>query len=244
MLVYDVKSFEYIRTEKYLGNNVIMDDEGNFISDINSNESIDSTFSIRYFDKCLNIKKRMLIDKFKTGYTIDPMYRFYKNNGSVFYYPRFENKIYEVKSDTCVLVKQLLFGEKTMAPEHKILEMIENRSLVNFWMNSDDYVHSFEFFECNNIMLACYNTASQLYIGVSRDNSRGIFASVKSEYRHQYPFNVKGIWNGCFVSYIECAHLKECEECLKSGIVMNTCDNVDDEDMILVIWKVKNGMLE
>jgi len=245
-LVYDLITDKIVDNYNYFNFNIIRRN-GLFVgSDYVSADDVDKTNQLYFYDSDRNLKSSTYKSRVKSGYMVSPLYRFYDYNNNIFYYPPNENAIYEISGDSCLCHVIFDFGQKKFNPISVIEENTTNQTMVNYWMNNDEYIHSFIPFETTQGFVVNYWCASTNYVGIySRSLGKGFHLEMNKKDNIENPdfmnrivackgdtlvatTNMKSLRN---ISYYNC------EPPVKDFLDKST--TIDDENDVLVFFTIK-----
>lgn len=181
-LLYSVNTNFYLGSDKYLNYNIIRHD-GRFVgsSYTSRDNSGNNAKQVSLYDEKNNLKLQLYDPKVKSGYLVDPLYRLYQYDGHLFYFPPYDNSIYEIIGDSCKLHYAIDFVRPPYVPIDVTEKHAEDQTMINFWMNDDKYIHSFLPIETKTNFISCYWNGTTRYLGVYNKINRKGFHFKKSK---------------------------------------------------------------
>lgn len=174
ILFYDMHSFRFLGEQKINAVSIEEDILGNIFAYNSLSTIVDGKrykYHIITYDKNGKIKKAFLPISFESGYTMRPIYRFYKENNKLFIYLPFSAEIYQLEDDNCSDVYTIKLGNHIF-PSSEYLKRYQktNENYIQD-LYSRQYIYSVQLFSNDLFLSIQFQIGSKRYIGFYNKNT-------------------------------------------------------------------------
>ena len=244
---YDMDSFEYLGD--YSINAVAAEEvaEGEYIA-YNSLPIIKDGFDydfhlLKYNDKG-DVEKKYVPINFESGYSMRPIYRFYKQENDLFFYPPFTSEVYKITKDSCFICYDVTY-ENLLFPPLEYLESSEqHRENYVTKLYNEHYIYSVQLFENKDFFVSLFNVEKSGYIGIyDKNRDKGFYFYRKAYLSPNHDIDYFQIVGSCgddFVTALKPFDIKENTEVRDTELRKIINNAQEDSNPVLMFFQFRN----
>lgn len=247
IISYDMDSFEYLGE---CGADAVAAEEigaGEYIV-YNSlpvvKNGLDYHFHLLKYNDKGDVEKKYIPIDFESGYSMRPIYRFYKQENDLFFYPPFASEVYRITKDSCIIWYDVTYENLSFPP----LEYLESskRQGENYVakLYNEHYIYSVQLFENKDFLVSLFNVEKGGYIGIYDKNRDKGFYFYRKAYltpnRDIDYFQIVGSCGDDFITALKPFDIKENMEIRDAELRRIIGNSKEDSNPVLMFFQFRD----